>query len=150
MLSRADVNNNVKSILGFPFPNSCLFNVHLTLPSFLPSFLPSPSYNNTFVGRRTQKESSLPAVTVRILCSRDLARICKRANYLSLVWDLPSSNMLEAAISVSFFRSTSQTRPCALRMARYVASIIFTEIPRELRWYSENIEQKFSTLWSQC
>ena len=97
--------------------------------SFLPSFLPSASCNNTFVGRRTQKESSLPAVTVRILCSRDLARICIRANYLSLVQDLPSSNMLEAAISVSPFRSTSQTRSCALRMSRYVASITFTLLP---------------------
>ena len=34
--------------------------------------------------------------------------------------------MLEAAISVSLFRSTSQTRSCALRMPRYVASITFT------------------------
>ena len=100
------------------------------VPSFslLPflSFLPSPSCSNTFVGRRTQKESSLPAVTVRILCSRDLARICILANYLSLVRDLPSSNMLEVAISVSPFRSTSQTRSCALRIPRYVASITFT------------------------
>ena len=30
MLSRADVNDNVKSILGFPFTNSGLFNIHLT------------------------------------------------------------------------------------------------------------------------
>ena len=82
--------------------------------SFLPSVRPSPSCNNTFVGRRTQKESSLPAVTVRILCSRDLARICIRANYLSLVRDLPSSNMLEAAISVSSFRTPIHHfgRPC--------------------------------------
>ena len=39
----------------------------------------------------------LPCVFV---LSWDLVRICIRANYLSLVWDLPSSNMLEAAISV--------------------------------------------------
>ena len=124
MLLRADVNDNVKSILGFPFANSRLFNVHLTLetmtesqfcvsvgydgfrksvsgrinssslvplssalfllsrslplsPSFRlsfsfhfsPSFLPSPSCNYTFVERRTQNKSSLPAVTVRISCS---------------------------------------------------------------------------------
>ena len=185
MLSRADVNDNVKSIFGFTFKNSSLFHVHLTLEtmtesqfcvsvgcdgfrksvsgridssasvprvlrfsyslalslfllpsvflsssvSLLPSFLPSASCNNTFVGRRTQKESSLPAVTVRILCSRDLARICIRANYLSLVRDLPSSNMLEAAISVFSFRSISQTRLCALRMSRYVTSITFTLLP---------------------
>ena len=183
MLSRADVNDNVKSILEFTFKNSFLLHVHLTLetitesqfcvsvccdgfrksvsgrihssvsvphvlhfsfislscslplsPSFrlslsfrlFPSFLPPPSCNNTFVGRLTQKESSLPAVTVRILCSYDLARMCIRANYLSLVQDLPWSNMLEAAISVSPFRSTSQTRLCVLRMSRYVAFIIFT------------------------
>ena len=107
MLSRADVNDNVKSILGFTFKNSFLFHVHLTLetitesqfyvlvgcdgfrksvsgridssasvprvlrfsfslcvcvslsPSLAlsPSLLSSLSCNNTFVGRRTQKES---------------------------------------------------------------------------------------------
>ena len=174
LLSRADVNDNVKLILGIPFANSCLFNVHLTLetmiesqfcvlvgcdrfrksvsgcidPSALSLFLlrcsfslalspsfrlsPSPSGSrlpslscNKFVRRRTQNKSSLPAVTMRILCSWDLARICIRANYPSLVRDLPSSNMLEAAILVSLFRSTSQTRSCALRMPRYVAFITF-------------------------
>ena len=35
------------------------------------------------------------------LTKGDLVRICIRANYLSLVRDLPSSNMLEAAILVS-------------------------------------------------
>ena len=93
------------------------------------SFLLSPNCNTVFVSRRTQKVSSFPAVTVRILCSRDLARICIRANYLSLVRDLPSSNILETAISVSPFRSTSQTGLCALHMPRYVASITFTLLP---------------------
>ena len=37
MLSRADVNNDVKSILGFPFTNSCLFNVHFTLETMTES-----------------------------------------------------------------------------------------------------------------
>ena len=37
MLSRADVNDNVKSILGFPFANSRLFNVHLTLETMTES-----------------------------------------------------------------------------------------------------------------
>ena len=90
---------------------SLAFLPSFSLLSFL-SFLPSPSCNTTFLGRCTQKES-FPTVTVRILCSRDLARICIRANYLSQVRDLPSSNMLETAIFVSAFRSTSQTRSCA-------------------------------------
>ena len=122
-LSRASVNDNVKLILGFTFKNSFL------ALSLSPSFHLSPSCNNTFVGRLTQKESSLPAVTVRILRSRDFARICIYANYFSLVQDLPLLNMLEAAISVSCFCSTSQKRPCALWMSRYVASITFTEPP---------------------
>ena len=188
MLSRAGVNDNVKSILVFTFkaayvssakllslPCTChtrnnnripwsptilcvcmlqwisqvsfrahwldsfcpscpvLFLLSLSCSfSFLPSlsFLLSPSFNKIFVGRLTQKESSLPALTVRILRSWDLARICISANYLSVIWDLPLSNMLEAAISVSCFCSTSQTRLCALRMSRYVVSITFTKIDR--------------------
>ena len=109
-----------------------LFSASLSFlfsPSFLRlfvrSFVRSLSCNK-FVGRRTQNKNLCYAVTVRILCSLDLARICIRANYLSLVRDLPSSNMLEAAISVSLFRSTGQTRSCALWMPRYVASITFT------------------------
>ena len=93
--------------------------------SLLPSFLLQVVTTLSSVDA-LRKKSSFPAVTVRILCSRDLARICIRANYLSLVRDLPSSNMLEAAISVYSFRSISQTRPCALRMSRYVAFITFT------------------------
>ena len=104
-----------------------LFLLPSVFLSLLPvlAFLPSSSCNK-FVGRRTQNKSSLPAVTVRILCLWDLTRICICANYLLLVRDLPSSNMLEAAISVLLFRSTSQTRSCALQMPRYVASITFT------------------------
>ena len=81
--------------------------------SLSPSFLRSFSCNK-FVGRRTQNKNPCYAVTVRILCSWDLARICIRANYLSLVRDLPSSNMLEAAISVSLLRSPIHHfgRPC--------------------------------------
>ena len=37
MLTRADVNDNVKSSLGFPFTNSCFFNVHLTLETMTES-----------------------------------------------------------------------------------------------------------------
>ena len=175
VLSRADVKDTVKVILGVPFANSCLFNESLTLktktksqfcvsvgcdgfrtsvsgcidssvlslfllrcsfslplsPSFCLSLLPVLTFVrslscNKFVGRHTQNKNLCYAVTVRILCSWDLARICIHANYLSLVRDLPSSNMLEAAISVSLFHSTSQTRLCALRVPRYVASITFT------------------------
>ena len=37
LFSRADVNDNVKLILGFPFSNSRLFNVHLTLETMTES-----------------------------------------------------------------------------------------------------------------
>ena len=61
------------------------------------------------------------------LRSRDLERIYRRANWLSLVRDLPTLHMvLEAAIPVSCCHSTGHTRSCALRMSRYVASITFT------------------------
>ena len=114
------------SLVSCAFPSlSPSFRLSLSF-RLSPCFLPSPSCN-TFVSQLTQKESLLPAVTMRILCSRDLARICIRANYLSLVQDLPLSNMLEPAISISPFHSTSQARPCVLQMSRYVASITFTE-----------------------
>ena len=69
-------------------------------PSFLPSLLPSLRCN-TFVGQMHSEQQSriqpLPCVFVLLW---DLVTICIRANYLSQVRDLPSSNMLEAAISV--------------------------------------------------
>ena len=37
MLTRAEVNDNVKSSLGFPFTNSCFFIVHLTLETMTES-----------------------------------------------------------------------------------------------------------------
>ena len=37
MLTRADVNDKVKSSLGFPFTNSCFFNIHLTLETMTES-----------------------------------------------------------------------------------------------------------------
>ena len=135
---RTSVSGRIDSSVLSLFLLRCSFSLALSLfllpsislsflfsPSFLPSFLPSLSCNK-FVGRRTQNKNPCYAVTVRILCSWDLVRICIRANYLSLVRDLPSSNMLEAAISVSLFCSTSQARSCALWMPRYVASITFT------------------------
>ena len=125
---RKSVSGRIDSSASVPL-SPALFLLSLSF-SFLPSFslLPSPSCNTAFVGLRTKKVLSFPAVTVRILCSRDLARICICANYLSLVRDLPSSNMLKTTISVSPFRSTSQTRSCALRMPRYIASITFTSL----------------------
>ena len=79
-----------------------LLQVLAFLPSF--SFLPSPSFLpslrcNTFV-RQMHSEQIQPLPCVFVLLW-DLVRICIRANYLSQVRDLPSSNMLEAAISVS-------------------------------------------------
>ena len=162
----SDVKDTVKVILGVPFANSRLFNEHLTLKTktksqfcvsvgcdgfhtsvsgridssvislfrlppvslsflFSPSFLPSLRCNK-FVGRRTQNKipvTPLPCV------------FYVRVNYLSLVRDLPSSNMLEGAISVSLFRSTSQTRSCALRMPWYVAFITFTVAKNIIQYF---------------
>ena len=76
------------------------FLLSLSPCSRLPSFLPLSCI--TFVGQMHSEQNSpvqpLPCVFV---CLWDLVRICIRANYLSLVRDLPSSNMLEAAILVS-------------------------------------------------
>ena len=58
---------------------------------------------------QNQPIQPLPCVFV---LSWDLVRICIHANYISLVRDLPSSNMLEA--SISFFPSPIHhfVRPC--------------------------------------
>ena len=100
---------------------------------FLVSFFPpvslslSPSScNKTFSSVDSERITHFSRHRA-FLRSRDLETICTRANWLSLVRDLPMLHMvLEAAIPVSCFYSTGQTRPCALRMCRYVASITFT------------------------
>ena len=114
-----------------------LFFVSCAFPSFLPSVSPSfspsispSSCNKTFERARQLTHSeriTRSSCHHAFLHSRGLARICICANWLSLVRDLPTLNMvLEAAIPVSCFRCTGQTRPCMLRMSRYVASIAFT------------------------
>ena len=125
MLSRAGVKGNMKLILvliqertlllvsgriessafSLAFVSSLAFSLVLLHSVFL-SLLPVLAFIPSFLlwvltcssGKCTQNKSARSAVTVR---SWDLVRICIRANYLSLVRDLPSSNMLEAAISVS-------------------------------------------------
>ena len=111
--------------------SSCSFSLAFSLvllPSFFLSlllvlaFLPSLRCN-TFVGQMHSEQNQpiqpLPCIFV---LSWDLIRICIRANYLSLVQDLPSSNMLEAAISGSalqpFPRSNPSFRPAVLAEAR--------------------------------
>ena len=111
------------SLVGFPRLNSSASIPRVLCFSFLPSFRPSvrPSLlqvvmtlSSVHVGWLAQKKSPVPAVTVRFLRSRCLARISIRANWLSLVRDLSTLHMvLEAAIPVSRFRSTGQARPCA-------------------------------------
>ena len=65
--------------------------------------------------------------------------------------------VLEVAIPVSRFRSTGQTRPCVLRMSRYIASITFTgrcneiikDVPRKVKvvdyilLYDQDMETAF-------
>ena len=123
-MSRAGVKGNRKLILVLiqerirllvsPFLplslSSCSFLLSLSLSpsgSRLPSFLLLPSFFpslrcNTFVGQMHSEQKSpiqpLPCVFVLLW---DLVRIYISANYLSQVRDLPSSNMLAAAISVS-------------------------------------------------
>ena len=83
----------------------------LLVLAFLPSFLPSLRCN-TFVEQLHSEQKSpiqpLPCVFVLLW---DLVRICIRANYLSQVRDLPSSNMLPAAISV-FTLQARHVRAC--------------------------------------
>ena len=110
-----------------------LFLVSWAFPSFFLSislsFSPS-SCNKTFERARQLTHSERITRSSRhhaFLRSWDLETICIRANWLSLVRDFPTLHMvLEAAIPVSCFYSTGQTRLCALRMSRYVASITFT------------------------
>ena len=111
-----------------------LFLVSCAFPSFLLSvslsFCPS-SCNKTFKRdcRLTHSERITRSSRHRaFLHSRDLTRICIRANWLLLVRDLTLNMVLGAAIPVSRFHSIGQTCPCALLMSRYVASNIFTYI----------------------
>ena len=69
------------------------------LPSFLPSFLRWVVTRSS--GKCTQNTVLVQPLPCVFVCSWALVRICIRANYLSLVRDLPSSNILTAAISVS-------------------------------------------------
>ena len=129
-LGRINTSASIPHVLCFSFLTSLL-------PSVSPSFSPS-SCDRTFerACRLTHSERITRSSRHRaFLCSRDLARICIRANWLSLVWDLLTLNMvLEAVIPVSCFRSTGQIRQCALRMSRYVASITFTTTWGEIIW----------------
>ena len=68
---------------------------------FSPSFLPSLSCNTFIEQMHSEQNPPVQLLPCVFVCSWDLVRICIRANYLLLVRDLPSSNMLEAAISVS-------------------------------------------------
>ena len=79
--------------------------------------------------------------------SPNLERICIRANLLSLVQDHPTLHIvLEAAISVSCFYSTGQTRPCTLWIFRYFASITFTVIQNIVPlWWDLNLPDLMST-----
>ena len=105
VLSRAGVKGNRKLILVLIQERTLLlvsgriesstFSLSLDSCSFLPLLVTRSS------GKCTQNTIFVQPLPCVFVCSWALVRICIRANYLSLVRDLPSSNMLAAAISVS-------------------------------------------------
>ena len=110
--TRLLVSGRIESSAFSLFLSSCSFSLTFSLvllPSFflsllqvlafLPSVLPWDVTRSS--GKCTQNKNRHIQLPCVLVLSWDLVRICIRANYLSLVRDLPSSNMLEAAISVS-------------------------------------------------
>ena len=127
------------SLMSCTFPSHSLSlplspSFHLSLSFRLsPSFLPCPSCNTTFVGQRTQKESSLPAVLQEFAYVQITSRwfeishcqICLRQPYL-----FPPSTLQARHVRVRF-ECPGTLRPLPSQDLRVAAFHTFQSLNKE-------------------
>ena len=140
MLSRADVNDNVKSVLGFPFTNSYFFNVHLTLETMTKSqFCVSVDCDgfHTSVSERIDSSASVPFSPALFLLSVSLSFILLPSVFLSPSISLLPSFLLQVVTtssSVDALRKNSpfQPSPCVFYVREISQEFAYVQITS--RW----------------